>query len=63
MEFVFVQRAYKMQTIFSIRKMVKNKKMGVKTMAKYIDREKLLEELKESAKYHADTSREDVLLY
>ena len=32
-------------------------------MAEYIDREKLLEELKESAKYHADTSREDVLLY
>lgn len=32
-------------------------------MAEYIDREKLLEELKESAKYHAGNSREESLLY
>ena len=32
-------------------------------MAELIDREKLLEELKESAKYHADNSREEQLLY
>lgn len=32
-------------------------------MAEYIDREKLLEELKESAKHHANNSREESLLY
>lgn len=32
-------------------------------MAEYIDRENLLEELKESAKHHADNSREESLLY